>query len=180
MKVLIFIGLFFLPLVSHAQISREMEEVIKRCEGLSTEVYMDGNRIAVGYGHHIRYTEMEWVRDLEPGMEITEEIAELLFRYDMIYLVTPGLTAVKKEIGWEYPQNVYDVMGSIIYNIGLKGLKSSRFYQYFKQRNYNEAFIHLLLLKSKEKGIRQRRMEELRILLKNYLPDKGIYENIPH
>lgn len=79
-----------------AQVSIEMEELIKNHEGLSLEVYMDGPSIAVGYGHHIRYTEMEWVRDLELGMKITEELAELLFRYDMIHLVEPVLLKLKK------------------------------------------------------------------------------------
>ena len=52
----------------------------------------------MGYGHHIRFTEMEWVRDLLPSMEILEELAELQFRYDMLYLVNPGLIEVKKEL----------------------------------------------------------------------------------
>ena len=151
-----------------AQVSVEMDDLIKKHEGLSLEVYMDGPRIAVGYGHHIRYTEMEWVRDLEPGMEITEELAELLFRYDMIHLVTPGLIEIKKEIGWNYPQNVYDVMGSIIYNIGLQGLKNSEFYLCFREKRYDDAFMELLLLKSRDKGVRARRVAELKFLLLNY------------
>lgn len=153
-----------------------MERLIKQFEGLSTEVYMDGQHIAVGYGHHIRFTEMEWVRDLEPGMEITEELAELLFRYDMMHLVGPGLLEVKKDIGWDYPQNVYDVMGSIIYHIGLHGLRTSDFYQLFKARQYDKSFTQLLLLKSREKGVRHRRLAELKRLLLNYIPEKGEYK----
>ena len=50
------------------------------------------------------------MRNIKPGMEISEELAELQFRYDMLYLVNPGLIEVKKELGWDYPSNVYDVM----------------------------------------------------------------------
>lgn len=149
-----------------------MQAIIKEHEGLSTEVYMDGKHIAVGYGHHIRYTEMEWVRDLEPGMEITEELAESLFKYDMLYLVGPGLMEVKKEIGWDYPQNVYDVMGSVIYNIGLVGLKTSDFFHLFKERRYEESFVRLLLLKSADRGVRMRRKAELKMLMRQYDPLK--------
>ena len=158
--------------VCRGQISQEMQAIIKEHEGLSTEVYMDGKHIAVGYGHHIRYTEMEWVRDLEPGMEITEELAESLFKYDMLYLVGPGLMEVKKEIGWDYPQNVYDVMGSVIYNIGLVGLKTSDFFHLFKERRYEESFVRLLLLKSADRGVRMRRKAELKMLMRQYDPLK--------
>ena len=178
MKVLlIFIGLC-IACICRGQVSAEMENFIKNHEGLSLEVYMDGPRIAVGYGHHIRYTEMEWVRDLEPGMEITEELAELLFRYDMVHLVEPGLIKVKRDIGWDYPQNVYDVMGSIIYNIGLQGLRESKFYQLFRERKYEDAFPELLLLKSRDPGIRVRRMEELKLILENYDAGRKIYHQV--
>ena len=162
--------------VCRGQISQEMQAIIKEPEGLSTEVYMDGKHIAVGYGHHIRYTEMEWVRDLEPGMEITEELAESLFKYDMLYLVGPGLMEVKKEIGWDYPQNVYDVMGSVIYNIGLVGLKTSDFFHLFKERRYEESFVRLLLLKSADRGVRMRRKAELKMLMRQYDPLKKEYK----
>ena len=38
------------------------------------------------------------MRNIKPGMEILEELAELQFRYDMLYLVNPGLIEVKKEL----------------------------------------------------------------------------------
>lgn len=179
MKTLLVIIGLLTSTFSYGQISRDMEEFIKHHEGLSIEVYMDGPHIAVGYGHHIRFTEMEWVRDLEPGMEITEELAELFFKYDMLYLVNPGLIEVKKEIGWDYPNNVYDVIGSIIYHIGLSGLKESEFYRSFKTKDYERAFTQLLLLKSKDKGVRKRREGELQILLHNYDPTTKTYKNIP-
>lgn len=166
---------FCMVYTADAQISEGMKQMIKAFEGLSTEVYMDGDHLAVGYGHHIRHNKLEWIQDLVPGEEITPELAELLFEYDMNYLVSPGLINVRKDIGWDYPDNVYDVMGSLIYNIGLEGLKKSDFYRSFKNGEYEKAFTELLMLKSKDPGIRLRRQEELRILLQHYHPIKKSY-----
>lgn len=145
-----------------------MKLFIKQEEGLSTTAYMDGDEVAVGYGHHVCYTPYEWIRNLYPGDAITVEVAELLFDLDILNLVTPGIESVKQDIGSHYPQNVYDVMGSIIYNVGLAGLKKSEFYKQFTLGNYEKAFTEFLLLKSKDKGIYARRKKELRILLENY------------
>lgn len=129
------------------QISEHMKSLIKDLEGLSTEVYMDGEEPAVGYGHHLCHTKYQWVRDLEPGDEITAEMADL---------------------GPDYPVNVYDVMGSVIYNIGLAGLIGSDFYRLFKKGDYERAFTELLMLKSRDRGVYERRKKELRVLLENY------------
>ena len=94
----------------------------------------------------------------------------------MLYLVGPGLMEVKKEIGWDYPQNVYDVMGSVIYNIGLVGLKTSDFFHLFKERRYEESFVRLLLLKSADRGVRMRRKAELKMLMRQYDPLKKEYK----
>ena len=90
MKLLcIIVGLFAVTFCK-GQISHAMEEFIKRNEGLSVEVYIDGSHIVVSYVITSVFLGMEWVRDIKPGMEISEELAELLFRYDMLYLVNPG------------------------------------------------------------------------------------------
>lgn len=153
-----------------AQISAAMQEKIKRTEGLMLEVYRDGDKLAVGYGHHIRYSHQEWIQDLEEGDPITEELAGLLFRHDMLYLVTPGLEQIKRELGREYPQNVYDVLGSLIYNMGLQGMKSTEFYRLFKAGEYERAFSYLLLAGTGQKGNEKRRRMELEHLLEGYEP----------
>ena len=145
-----------------------MKLFIKSEEGLSTTAYLDGDEVAVGYGHHVCNTPYQWIQNLYPGDVITVEVADLLFDYDMLNLVWPGIESVKKDIGYGYPQNVYDVMGSIIYNIGLGGLKSSSFYKNFVNKNYVNAFSDLLMLKSKDKGVFTRRQQELKILLENF------------
>lgn len=62
-RLLVIIGLFTATF-GNGQTSCNMEEFIKRYEDISVEVYMDGPHIAIGYGHHIRFTEMEWVREV--------------------------------------------------------------------------------------------------------------------
>lgn len=149
-------------------LSDAMKRNIKEVEGLSLEVYMDGFYRAVGYGHRITDRDPEWIYDLEEYDEITTETAEILFELDMIQLVTPGLQEVVRDIGTDYPQNVYDVMGSLIYNMGLAGLRDTTFYRLFKSRNYETAFRELLATKSGKDGLLDRRFMELKILTENY------------
>lgn len=88
----------------------------------------------------------------------------------MLYLVTPGLEQIKRELGREYPQNVYDVLGSLIYNMGLQGMKSTEFYRLFKAGEYERAFSYLLLAGTGQKGNEKRRRMELEHLLEGYEP----------
>ena len=156
-------------------ITVEMEERLKAMEGLSLEVYMDGLYRAVGYGHRITDRDPEWIYDLEYYDEITEETAEILFRLDMIHLVNPGLEIVRREIGGHYPSNVYDVMGSLIYNMGLSGLRSTEFYRLFRDGHHREAFRLLLATKADKEGLLERRYMELSVLVRNYDFNKGKY-----
>jgi GH24 family phage-related lysozyme (muramidase) len=71
-------------------------------------------------------------------------------------------------------------MGSIIYNIGLQGLKSSDFYQSFRKRDYEVSFTELLLLKSRDRGVRARRLKELGILLRNYDAERKKFNMVRH
>ena len=164
-------GIFSQPI----QISKHMKQSIKEMEGLSLEVYMDGLYRAVGYGHRITDSDPEWITDLAHYDEITVETAEILFELDMIHLVTPGLMEIVKDIGTEYPQNVYDVMGDLVYNMGLAGLRTTVFYRLFVSRKYEAAFRELLATKSDKDGLLDRRFVELKILTENYDFDKGCY-----
>lgn len=176
MKYIVWIVFLFVGASSSvAQISDSMKRMIKEVEGLETVAYLDGSEVAVGYGHHVSNTEYDWIRMIQPGDEITTVLAELLFDYDMLYLVSPGLASIRQDIGMDYPSNVYDVMGSLIYNVGLSGLKQSNFYKLFCQGNYEKAFTALLMLKSRDKGVFSRRKKELRILLENYDFDRRCY-----
>lgn len=147
-----------------AQISPEMQEHIRQAEGCSLTVYMDGGYLAVGYGHRLRDDDVEWLRDLELYDEITQEAAELIFRLDMSRLVADGLREVRREIGNDFPQGVYDVMGSLIYNMGLDGLRSTRFWQLFREGRYVEARDRLLVTRCTIPGLRERRIHEAVVL----------------
>lgn len=157
------------------QLSESMKRNIKEVEGLSLEVYMDGFYRAVGYGHRITDRDPEWVYDLAHYDEITQETAEILFELDMIHLVSPGLQEIVRDIGTDYPQNVYDVMGSLIYNMGLAGLRSTEFYHLFRIKDYESAFRELLATKSEKEGLLNRRFMELKVLTENYDFTNGCY-----
>lgn len=159
------------------QISDEMKTVIKEHEGLNTMVYMDGLYRAVGYGHRLKDTDVSWIAELELYDEISRETAELLFDMDVVCLIGPGLIVVRQDIGWQYPQNVYDVMGSLIYNMGLEGLRTTAFYRAFTEKDYLTAFRLLPDTKSSQEGLFDRRMAELEILMRNFDFGSGGY---PH
>lgn len=179
------IGLFIMAVwvalscpLSYSQgvaLSDAMKRNIKEVEGLSLEVYMDGFYRAVGYGHRITDRDPEWIYDLVEYDEITPETADILFELDMIHLVAPGLQEVVRDIGTEYPQNVYDVMGSLIYNMGLAGLRDTAFYRLFKSKDYELAFRELLATKSGKDGLLNRRFMELKVLTENYSFVQGCY-----
>lgn len=161
-------------------ISERMKECIKEAEGLSLEVYMDGPFRAVGYGHRITERDPEWVYELEEYDEIPIESAETLFELDMLHLVNPGLKQIIRDIGAEYPQNVYDVMGSLIYNMGLAGLQSTEFYRLFRGKEYEKSFRQLLATKSAQDGLLERRLMEVKMLTENYDIDKACYRTNVH
>lgn len=172
------ISLLAFSLQAQAQnptVSQEMKERIKQVEGLSLEVYMDGLYRAVGYGHRIVATDPEWVYDLEHYDEITPETADILFELDMLNMVHPGLAVVASDLGKDYPQNVYDVMGSLIYNMGLEGLRATEFYRLFGEQRYREAFEELLDTKSVKDGLLNRRFMELKVLMENFDLTAGAY-----
>lgn len=179
MRKTFFIWLIFSSLSAYGQISDEMKRTIKQMENLSLEVYMDGLYRAVGYGHRLKDTDVSWVRELELYDEISAAAAEIIFDLDMVYLVGPGLTEVRKEIGWNYPPGVYDAMGSLIYNMGLSGLRETEFYLLFKNRRYEEAFKVLPHTKSGQPGLFDRRMKELDFLMRGFDFSTGRYRPVP-
>lgn len=166
-------------LSAYGQISDEMKHTIKQLERLSLEVYMDGLYRAVGYGHRLKDTDVSWVRELELYDEISVEAAEIIFDLDMIYLVGPGLAEIRKEIGWNYPPGVYDALGSLIYNMGLSGLRETEFYRLFKARRYEESFKELPRTKSRQPGLFDRRMKELDFLMRGFDFSTGRYHPVP-
>lgn len=174
---IIFLSLFrYIDIYS--QVTHDMQCFIKELEGFSTSVYKDGPHLAVGYGHHLRFSPLPWLKNLQQGDTLSVQTCEILFEWDMNTLVFPGLIKVYKEIGLSYPSNVYDVMGSLIYNLGLNGLRNSRFYQLFCIGRYEESFTELLLLKSRSRGLWNRRQLELRRLLQHYNFSLNKYDQI--
>ena len=66
-------------------------------------------------------------------------------------------------------------MGSLIYNMGLEGLRSTEFYRLFRDGQHQEAFRLLLATKAEKEGLLARRYMELSVLVRNYDFSKGKY-----
>ena len=176
---LVFMAIIYCAL-AQSQISTEMKQFIKGVEGLSLEVYMDGYYRAVGYGHRINPSDPDWIYSLVEYDVITPVIADALFEKDMLSIVAKGLYQVREDIGNDYPSNVYDVMGSLIYNMGLSGLRSTPFYNLFKKKCYLAAFRALLSTKCSSIGLQQRREFELQVLARHFDFSKGCYSLATH
>lgn len=175
-KIIVFFAL--LPNVCFGQLhTLRGEEFIKRVESLSLQVYMDGPAKAVGYGHHIRRTDPAWIRSLEVGDSISEELAELLFRLDMLYIVEPALLRIQKDLGSAYPSSVYDCFASLVYNCGERGFRQTHFYQLFREKDYVNALLLLPKTAAVLPGLKVRRTGELKMLIEDFDFDNLVFVN---
>ena len=141
---------------------------LRREEGLHLSVYLDGGHRAVGYGHRINKEDADWLQQLRVGDSISEEVAELLLQYDLCRIVQTGLLLVKKEIGCSYPPNVYEALGSLIYNMGYRGLTRTLFYRSFREKDYIAAFVILPSTAASSEGLRLRRERERLLLMRHF------------
>lgn len=155
-------------LVMAGQFSEDLPRHLRRWEGLHLSVYMDGDRKAVGYGHRITSEDSEFLQSLPVGAEVSRTLAETILYQDLDRLVSRGLVSIKREIGGGYPQSVYDVMGSLVYNMGLASLRRSLFYRTFKRGDYRMAILLLPFTASRAAGLKDRRREEQRMLVRDY------------
>jgi GH24 family phage-related lysozyme (muramidase) len=168
----LFLLLSISNMIKAQKISEEGMEFIKEQEGCSLTIYWDGNKKAIGYGHNIKGEELLAV--LRIGDALSKEWVEEIFKEDVKKLINPNLKKIFKEEK-EFPQNVYDVFGSLIYNIGYEGLINTKFYKLFKKERYMQAFLELPWTKIKYNGNIKRRYSEVFLLSENFDFEKNRY-----
>jgi lysozyme len=92
-------------------------KLIKDSEGLRLRAYKcPGDVWTIGYGHAIKATESHFLTE-----EITESIADLLLRKDII----DAELAVKKYVDVAINQNQFDALVSFVFNLGPRALARS-------------------------------------------------------
>lgn len=94
---------------------------IKSNESCRLSAYHDGNGWSIGYGHH--------GSDVKPGMTITAEEAEVLFKQDILKREA-SVRRLINDLPYEYEfhQGFIDGLYSLVYNCGESGVRKSEFY----------------------------------------------------
>ena len=112
--------------------SPEAVELIKAHEACSLTAYPDAQGWSIGYGHH--------GEDVFPGMTITQDEAERLFRVDIekrSASVRRLIEGLPYEV--EFSQGFIDALFSLVYNCGERRVRESQFYRRLREcdpRNY--------------------------------------------
>ena len=131
--------------------------LIKRCEGLRLEAYLDGGGVpTIGYGS---------THDVHMGMVITPGEAERRLLDDLSrHDITPYLD------GCATTQNQFDAMTSLAFNIGLDRFNGSTVLKRHRAGNYDRAGDAFLLWKYikgvPSKGLLSRREQERELYLR--------------
>jgi lysozyme len=136
------------------------KDIIKKYESCRLVAYLDANGIpTIGWGH---------THDVKMGDVITQEEADMLFDFDLHYLLeylnSPGVI-----IG-VINQNQVDALISLIYNIGIRAFRDSTLRDYV-----NEGYVSLAADEFPKwrksggkilKGLVKRRAEERSLFMK--------------
>ena len=103
-------------------VSPEAVRMIKDFESCRLTVYPDAGGWSIGYGHH--------GEDVVPGMTITQDEAERLFREDIAKRVASVRRLIEDlPYRMEFSQGFIDALFSLVYNCGEYRVRESQFYR---------------------------------------------------
>lgn len=130
--------------------------LIKRCEGMRLDAYLDGGGVpTIGYGSTLG---VHMGMSITPG-EAERRLIDDLARHD----ITPYLD------GCATTQNQFDAMTSLAFNIGLGRFNGSTVLKRHRQGNYSRAADAFLLWRYDNgrpvKGLLSRREQERELYL---------------
>lgn len=133
-------------------------EFIKKYEGgFQAKAYSDTNGKSIGYGHFIKDTDPEWLKNKYYGGTITQEQALEIMAYDVQKIAAAVEKQFKKHITGPlsqasgYPQAFIDMVISIAYNAGAGGMSRSSMFMALTTAPYDEStkMINLDYLRNK-------------------------------
>ena len=138
-------------------------EHIRNHEKLKLQAYSIGDEmITIGYGHASPVDESKY----KVGDKISVKTANKLFIEDM-NIAAKGVRRIFEEwkeqgINIKLTQNQYDVMVSLAFNMGIDGLRTSRFIQLLKRNKITRAAkqIKTTGISDKYPGLEERRKDE--------------------
>lgn len=153
------------------EISERGKSFIKKMESCSLVKYKDNTGYSIGYGHRIVKGENYY--------KISQSTANKLFNKDVDKIVNPALNRILSELKFKPNQNLIDAIGSLIYNCGESGFKSTEVYKRLLRcrvkngkvnkldLNFTIAAIRDARIPSKssglQEGIKNRRMKEYKL-----------------
>lgn len=153
-------------------LSQEGWNSIREEENLKLKAYdLGDNMITIGYGH----AELKNKSKYEVGDEISLKKAEKLLIKDLNE-IADGVRRIfkqweKKGINVKITQNQFDVLVSMAYNMGLTNLRTSKFIQELKMKNYEKAaeLIKITNISDEFPGLKIRRFKEYKKFKKDIL-----------
>lgn len=145
------------------------DRLIKKWEALRLRAYKPtiNDVWTIGWGH---------TKGVHPGMVITEQEAERLFRSDVAWAVEAVNTLVKVPL----TQNQFDALVSFVFNIGTTNFRKSTLLRKLNVRDYEGAANELpRWVKQKGvtlRGLVRRRAEEMEYFLSNISSEEEAVE----
>lgn len=153
---------------TNMRLSQRGRDLIKDHEGFRSAAYKIGDgMITVGWGHAEPINKSKY----KVGQEITLEEANMLLSKDLTE-AADGVRRMFKE--WKdsgnyipISQDMFDVLVSLSYNVGVSGLRRSDVVKYLEKGEYEMAgeLIRTFRISKKFKGLSKRRSLESKIFL---------------
>ena len=152
---------YHVPLI--LRLSHSGWEHIKNYEKLKLVAYnLNDGRITIGYGHAEPVDESKY----KVGDKISVKTANKLFIQDM-NIAAKGVRRIFEEwkeqgINIKLTQGQYDVLVSLAFNVGIEGLRTSKFIQLVKKNKLTRAAnkIKTTGISDNYPGLEKRRLEE--------------------
>ena len=155
--------------------SSRAHEFIKSFEQCRLTAYhIEGEKYnTIGWGHYLQHPEEQDMK------HISQKEADELFRQDVAW-VDKAVTAMLNDINpkFRWPQGIVDGLGSLVYNCGEKGVRTTEFYRRLQNCRFHNGQINksdieytLAIVKNTRcymKGHYKRRAAEFRMMWKGY------------
>ena len=148
-------------------ISNNGKNFIKKHETCKLTAYWDSNGYSIGWGHH--------TKEVYKGMKISKAQANKYFDKD-IKEVEKAANRIIKSLPYEYQfsQNFFDSLCSLIYNCGEGGVKNTNFYKRLKScrvkngkmnmADFNFTVAAVKTSKISAPGHKERRLNEYKLM----------------
>jgi len=159
--------------VKKIKISKKGQRFIKKHENLSLVSYRIKGETSntIGYGHKINSDDPLWLRRKWLGYTITRAEAEMIFQKDIDEMVIPAIESMFTELDKNgvdtdrFSQDFIDGLGSLIFNCGPTGVRTSQFYTYLKKGQMSKAIKEVKRTRIYLPGHETRRKEEMNLML---------------